>query len=243
MRAGRLSLAGQFDQNGAMTKNLTKPARMPERVSSSDWTGLRQLLSDQVIAHLAFVFEGRAMVLPSAIALDGENILIHGSTGSRWMRQLATGIPVTASVASLEGLVYARSGFESSMIYRSAVLFGSCHRVTGLELEPALDKLVDRLLPGRTAELRRPTRKELAATLVLRMEISDWTLKTSNFWPEDPESDVAGTAWAGVLPILSVYGRPLAAPDLREDIPLAKSVAELAGKPVLQPNASGLRLP
>lgn len=216
---------------------------MPERVSSSDWAGLRQLLSDQVIAHLAFPFEGRAMVLPSAIALDGESILIHGSTGSRWMRQLATGVPVTASIASLEGLVYARSGFESSMIYRSAVLFGSCRRVTGPELESALDRLVDRLLPGRTVELRRPTRKEFAATLVLRMEISDWTLKTANFWPEDPESDIAGTAWAGVLPIFSVYGQPLAAPDLREGIPLAKSVAELAGKPVFEPDSSGLRLP
>ncbi len=243
MRASHLSLAGQFDQNGGMKKNLTSPARMPERVSNSDLAGLRQLLSDQVVAHLAFVFEGRAMVLPSAIALDGESILLHGSTGSWWMRQLATGIPVTASVASLDGLVYARSGFESSMIYRSAVLFGSCRRVTGPELETALDILVDRLLPGRAAELRGPTKKELAATLVLRMEVSEWTLKAANFWPDDPESDIAGDAWAGVLPIRSVYGQPLAAPDLREGIPLAGSVAKLAGKQAFLPKGPGVRLP
>ena len=212
-----------------MSQNRTTPARMPERVTSADRAALDRLLRDAVVGHVAFVEAGRPAVMPIALVPDGDTLLLHGSTGSWWLRRLATGIPVTVSVAVVDGLVFARSAFESSMRYRSAVLFGSCTVVEGEEKLAALDIVTTGLLPGRLAELRGHNRKEVAATLVLRMQVDEWTFKVSTRWPEDPDEDVAGDAWAGVLPILTTYGEPEPAPDLRDGIPLAASVAALSG--------------
>jgi nitroimidazol reductase NimA-like FMN-containing flavoprotein (pyridoxamine 5'-phosphate oxidase superfamily) len=169
--------------------------------------------------------------MPIAFVADGESLLLHGSTGSWWLRRIAEGIPVTASVAIVDGLVLARSAFESSMRYRSAVLFGACSRVEGEEKLAALDLVTAGLLPGRLPELRPHNRKELAATLVLRMRVDEWTYKTSTQWPEDPAEDIAGDTWAGVLPIVTTYGKALPAPDLRPGIRLAPSVERLEGTP------------
>ena len=108
-------------------------------------------------------------MLPIAIARDGDDVLLHGSTGSRWLRLIAQGIPVSLAVTALDALVVARSAFESSMRYRSAVLFGRCQPLAGQDKLAALDVLTDALIPGRVAEVRRPSAKELAATLVLRL--------------------------------------------------------------------------
>ena len=211
-----------------MSLNRTKPARMPERVTSTDRAALDRLLHDASVGHFAFVEDGRPVVMPIAIVQDGEDILMHGSTGSWWLRRLATGIPVTVSVMAVDGLVFARSAFESSMRYRSAVLFGSCVRLDDDEKVEALDLVTDGLLPGRLAELRAHNRRELAATLMLRMVVDEWAFKNSSQWPEDPDEDIAGDTWAGILPIITTYGEPEPAPDLREGIPLAPSVARLA---------------
>lgn len=216
-------------ENGGMSLNRTAPARMPERVNSDDHDALAKLLSDAVVGHFAFVDEGRPVVMPIAFVSDGNDLLLHGSTGSWWLRRLATGIPVTVSVATVDGLVFARSAFESSMRYRSAVLFGSCSRLDGDDRLAALDLVTAGLLPGRLPEVRPNSRKELAATLVLRMRVDEWTYKVSTQWPDDTDEDVAGDAWAGVLPIVTTYGEPLAAPDLRDGIPLAPSVERLRG--------------
>lgn len=212
-----------------MSLNRTKPARMPESVNSTDREGLDRLLREVAVGHFAFVEEGRPVVMPIALVPDGDNLLLHGSTGSWWLRRLATGIPVTASVTAVEGLVLARSAFESSMRYRSAVLFGSCAALEGDEKLAALDLVTEGLLPGRLSELRPHNRKELAATLVLSMTVDEWTIKNSTLWPEDPVEDITGDTWAGVLPIHTTYGDPLTAPDLRNGIPLAPSVVALAG--------------
>ena len=94
----------------------------------------------------------------------------------------------------------------------------------------AADRLVH---PGRTAELRASTRKELAATLPLRLPIGadNWSLKISDGWPEDPDEDIAGDAWAGVVPMSVAYGAPLPAPDLRPGIPVPESVRAMTGAP------------
>ena len=122
----------------------------------------------------------------------------------------------------------ARSAFASSLLYRSAVLFGTCTRVTdGAEKERALDVITERLIPGRTAELRRPRPAELAATLVLALPISEWSLKLSLDPPDDPDDDVAGDAWAGIVPQRTAYGPAVDAPDLRAGIPVAESIRRL----------------
>jgi hypothetical protein len=103
--------------------------------------------------------------------------------------------------------------------------------------ERFLDLVTEALIPGRVAEVRRPTRAELAATLVLALPIEDWSLKISAGWPEDEDDDVAGTAWAGVVPVRSVYDAPLAAPDLREGIEVPPSVRALS--PLVGPPTPG----
>ena len=148
-------------------------------------------------------------MIPTAIARDGDAVLAHGSTGSGWMRRLADGRRVCLTVTVLEGLVVARSAFESSMVYRSAVIFGSCAPVADrAHKRAAVDVITEKLLPGRVAEVRGPTGKELAATLVLRLPIEEWSLKVSHDWPEDPADDVRGPAWAGIVPLCESYADP-----------------------------------
>jgi hypothetical protein len=144
------------------------------------------------------------------------------------MRRLADGADACVTVTALDGLVVARSAFESSMHYRSAVLFGRCSTVPAVEKLRALDRLTDALIPGRRAEVRRPTARELSATLVLALPIERWSLKISAKWPEDPQTDVAGDAWAGVVPIRMTYELPVPAPDLRDGIDVPPSVTRLA---------------
>lgn len=197
--------------------------------ASSDRATLDRLLDSVQIGHFAVVADdGYPVVLPTAIVRDGDRVLAHGSTGSRWLQRLAAGAQTCLAVTAFDAVVVARSAFESSMRYRSAVLFGQCRAITEQDTKRrALDTITDALIPGRSAEIRAPTAKELAATLVLALPITEWSLKVSQGWPEDPPSDVAGPAWAGVLPLVQRYDQPLAAPDLRDGIPLPASVQRL----------------
>ncbi len=202
---------------------------MPEMMSA-DRADLDALLDRTVLGHFAFADEdGRPVALPSVIARWGDRVLTHGSTGSRWLRRIAAGVPVAVSVATVDGIVVARSAYASSLLYASAVLFGAFTPLAGEEKLAALDVLTDRLLPGRTAEVRRPTAKELAATTMLAMPIGEWSVRLSDGWPEDPQDDVAGPAWAGLVR----FGPPPAtlagAPDLRPGIPVAPSAGQARG--------------
>ena len=206
----------------------TEITRLREK-ASSDRPALDTLLDACIVGHFGMVDDdGAPVVIPTAVARDGDTVLAHGSTGSTWMRRLAFGAPACLTVTALDGVVVARSAFESSLHYRSAVLFGSC-TVVGEDDKPrVLDLITERLIPGRTAEIRRPTRQELAATLVLALPITEWSLKISAGWPDDPPEDVAGTAWAGVVPLVAGHGAPLVAPDLAPGIPVPPSVQNLA---------------
>jgi nitroimidazol reductase NimA-like FMN-containing flavoprotein (pyridoxamine 5'-phosphate oxidase superfamily) len=207
----------------------TKISRLAE-LASTDRDALNSLLDESRVGHFALTARHGPVVIPTAIARDGDAVLAHGSTGSPWMRLLSEGAPTCLAVTVLEGLVVSRSAFESSMHYRSAVIFGSCTTVADpRQKRAALDVITDALVPGRVAEVREPRKKELAATLVLRLPIEEWSLKISADWPDDPDDDVAGPAWAGVVPIRSVYGAPRPAPDLRSGIAVPGSVAALTG--------------
>ena len=205
----------------------TTPSRMADRFIDTGLEALRALVALAPVAHVAFVEGAQPFVLPVAVAVTDDGLLLHGSTGSRWLTLIGRGIPVSIGITAVDGLVVARSAFESSMHYRSAVLFGRCEPITDDEKIAALDLLTDTLIPGRVAEVRRPTSKELAGTLVLRCSVAEWTLKTSDGWPDDPEEDVAADSWAGVLPARTHYRDALPAPDLRPDIDLPPSVKNL----------------
>src|SRR5690349_1521822 len=155
--------------------NDTALTRLPE-LGSSDRAELDALLDVATVGHVAFVRSGSPVVIPTAVARDADVLLMHGSTGAGWMRALADGREVAVAVTSVEGLVVARSAFESSMLYRSAVLFGSCTSLGGDDKLRALDIMTDHLIPGRSSEVRASTAKELAATLVLALPIEHWSL-------------------------------------------------------------------
>jgi nitroimidazol reductase NimA-like FMN-containing flavoprotein (pyridoxamine 5'-phosphate oxidase superfamily) len=205
-----------------------RPARLAEK-ASTERRALDALLDTTRIGHFGLVAQDATpVVIPTMVVRDGDRVLAHGSTGSRWMRRLAEGVPTALAVTAYDGLVVARSAFESSIRYRSAVLFGRCSTV-GDDKERFLDLVTEALIPGRAAEVRRPTRAELAATLVLSLPIADWSLKISAGWPEDEPDDVAGHAWAGVVPAHQVFTAPQDAPDLRAGIEVPASVRALTG--------------
>lgn len=204
----------------------TTPTRLPETMST-DRAALDALLDSAIVGHVAFVTDdGLPAVLPTAVARRGDEIVVHGSTGSRWMR-LVAGCPAVVSIAAVDGVVVARSAFESSLLYRSAVLFGRFRRLQGEEQRVALNAVTDRLIPGRVAEVRPSTKRELAATLVLALPIDEWSLRISDGWPEDPDDDVAGPAWAGHVRFGDRPTEVAAAPDLRAGIAPPPSVAGL----------------
>jgi uncharacterized protein len=202
--------------------------RLPEKMST-DRSRLDALFADTVVGHVAFVDgAGRPAVVPTAVVLDGDRLLLHGSTGSHWMRHVV-GRPVAVSVTAIDGVVVARTAFESSLAYRSAVLTGTCQVVGPDAQEAALARVTERIVPGRVAEVRGSTRRELAATLVLEMAIEDWSLRISTGPPTDEPDDVAGPAWAGTLTVERTYAPPAAAPDLRDGIAVPASVSALLG--------------
>jgi nitroimidazol reductase NimA-like FMN-containing flavoprotein (pyridoxamine 5'-phosphate oxidase superfamily) len=192
---------------------------------------LDELLDSTPLATIALVRDGHPVVFPTGFARLGDELVIHGSTGSPWLRALASGAPAAVSVTTLDGVVVARSGFESSFRYRSAVVFGVFETIAEPDKERYLDALVEAFIPGRVAELRASTRKEVAATQALRLPIGDanWSLKISAGWPEDPEEDIASGAWAGVVPMTVHYGEPLVAPDVVAGTPIPASVRALSG--------------
>jgi hypothetical protein len=205
----------------------TKVSRLREK-QVLDRARLDQVLDAVKIAHVAVAGGDEfPLVVPTAFARDGDAVIVHGSTGSGWMRRAATGASACLTVTALDGVVVARSVFESSFHYRSAVLFGTFTALTGDDKNRALDVVVEKLIPGRGAEVRPSTRTELNRTMVLTMPIEQWSLKVSDRWPEDPPEDVAGPAWAGVVPLQERSARPIPAPDLRDGIDIPLSVARL----------------
>ena len=187
---------------------------------------LYELLGSTPLATVALVRDGHPVIFPTGFARIGDELAIHGSTGSPWMRALAAGASSAVSVTALDGVIVARSGFESSFRYRSATLFGVFEPVPDAEKVGYLNTLTDTFLPGRVAEVRASTRKELAATLALRLLIrnDNWSLKVSAGWSEDPEADVAAGVWAGVVPMATAYGAAMPAPDVVAGTPVPESV-------------------
>jgi len=197
--------------------------------ASTDRAALDRLLEDTHLGHVAIAGpEGTPAAFPTLVVRDGDRVLVHGSTGSPWIRRLA-GATASLTVTALDGVVVARSAYESSMLYRSAVIFGTFASLDGDAKLAALDTITDALIPGRVGEVRRPDAKELAATLVLAVPLTEWSLKISAKWPDDPPQDVAGEAWAGIVPLApQPYGEPRPAPDLRGGIPLPDSIRRLS---------------
>ncbi|MFC7447284.1 pyridoxamine 5'-phosphate oxidase family protein [Rhodococcus daqingensis] len=177
---------------------------------------------------LATVVDGMPWAVPMLYARDGDRILLHGSTGAGALRQVAAGAPAALCVAMLDGIVVADNLFNSSANYRSAVVRGHLTALSPDESANALTALSDALIPGRGAEVRTHTKKELAATLTIALPIAagQWTVKVRDAPPSGPGGDHG--EWAGVVPLRTVTGAPIPAPWVDELTPVPASVRRLA---------------
>lgn len=202
----------------------TRVKRLPEK-QVFDRAALNSLLDEAIVGHVAIVREGKPLVLPVGIGRDGDTLLFHGSTGSGLFREIADGRPLTIAVTLLDGLVYARSAFESSMHYRSAVIQGSATLVEGDDKLTALGILTNHMMPGRWEEVRETTKKELAATMVLRVPLDVVSVKISDKPVDEFEDDGDDRAiWAGILPLRTVAGEPSPSAMTPEGTPVSTSV-------------------
>ena len=112
------------------------------------------------ICHLGFEHEGQPFVIPTLHARIGDRLYVHGSSASRTVRASRQGIPACVTVTLVDGIVLARSVFEHSMNYRSVVVLGTATAVVEPdEKYAALEAFTEKLLPGRWADARPPTRQ------------------------------------------------------------------------------------
>jgi hypothetical protein len=171
------------------------------------------------VAHLGFVDDGQPYVIPVLHARVGECVYLHGSPASRAIRLLGEGAPACLTVTHVDGIVLARSAFHHSVNYRSVVVLGRASLVTEpAEKLRALEAFMERVTPGRWAEVRPPDERELKATAVLRLELQEASVKLRSGGPADDARDLASPTWAGVVPLHVTAGLPVDATDLRPGI-------------------------
>ena len=202
----------------------TSVRRFPEK-AVKDREAINNILDAGLVAHVSCVVDGQPFVMPVGYARDGDRVLFHGSTASRLFKTLATGQASCFTVTLLDGMVLARSAFESSMHYRCVIALGSCDVLEGDEKEAALIQITDHLLPGRTDEARKAAPKESKATLVLALKLDEVSCKVSEGDPDDVPSDLTdpiySNIWAGYVPMREVFESPVADPLTSEkNIPI-----------------------
>ena len=216
------------DQSLSATARTTLH-RLRER-GSSDRADLDAVLEAGLVCHVGVVIDAVPVVLPTGYGRIGETLYLHGSSGNRSLLA-AAGQQICVTVTLLDGLVVARAVFHHSMNYRSAVIFGEARLVTDPDEKlAALQAVTDHLVPGRWEHAREPTRKELAATTVLALPLTEASVKIRTGPPKDDEEDYACGFWAGVLPAALTFGAAEPDPDLRGGVAVPEHIAELAGR-------------
>lgn len=188
------------------------------------------LLDKQFLCHVAIIHQGKPVVIPTMYGRVGDAIYMHGSSLSRLTNELEKGIDVSVSVASVQGIVLARSAFNHSLNYESVVVFGKGKLVEGEEKLAALKAVSDQVLPGRWEEARLPYDNELKATKVIRIDMDEASAKVRTGDPGDDKRDMDLDIWAGVLPIETSYGKPITDPLLKDGVEMAESVKQVGLK-------------
>jgi len=195
----------------------------------TDRAALYDVIDGALSATLAIVRDDRPVALPIGIGRDGDDLLIHGSTGSDFFRRIAAGTPVCVTITHLMGLKYARSLFDSSMRYRSAVVFGVASVVPPEEKEAALLTLSEHLMPGRSLEVRPMTARERAATMVLRIPLAEASVKdNAGSLVEEDDDGEDRSVWAGTLPMHWTTGAPVTSAETTAGTPVPESVRRAA---------------
>ena len=198
----------------------TRLKRLPQRAFYERQI-IYQILDEAFVCHVGFIDSDQPVVIPTAYGRRGGMLYLHGSVASRMLRTLANRTPICVTVTLLDGLVLARSAFHHSMNYRSVVVFGVASVVKSPEQKlSALRAISEHILPGRWADVRRPSKIELQQTLVLRLPLAEASAKVRGGPPVDEEADYGLTVWAGEVPLALMVQKSLADPRLRAGIAL-----------------------
>jgi uncharacterized protein len=191
------------------TSDRTRIVREPQR-AVYDRELIYKILDEGFVCHVGFTADVQTFVIPTMYARVGDALYFHGSAASRMLRGVSTGLNVCITVTLADGLVLARSVFNHSMNYRSAVALGNASIVD--EPEEKLDALrafTEKILPGRWSDARQPNEKELKATSILRLPLTEISAKVRTGGVEDDAEDYALPVWAGVVPLRLVADAPL----------------------------------
>ena len=186
------------------------------------------------VCHVGFVLDGAPVVLPTIHDRVGDQLYLHGSRSNRMLRAMTGPAGACVTVTLFDGLVLARSVFNHTMHYRSAVLFGHAQLVEDpAEKLAALEHLTEHVLAGRALEARAPSERELALTSVVRLAIEEASAKVDEGPPEDEDEDLGLDVWAGWVPSAPVWGEPV--PDRSGamadgHLPVPPSVRRLLGR-------------
>lgn len=206
----------------------TKLNRLSYKASHST-EDLYSILDANLVAHVGIIFEGRPLVIPMAYGRVANTLYLHGSSGSRLMRALEQEPAVCVSITELRALKVARSTFNSGMHYRSVVIFGEARLVSDDEKDQALNALSDAMIPGRVSEVRQSKKKELAATIIVAVELDETSVKISVNEVDDDEDDLNQGVWAGVVPLKQGWDQAIPADDEAAGLPVPASVQRLIG--------------
>ena len=193
---------------------------------SHDFEVVARIVDEALYCHVGFVVDGQPFVVPTGYGRDGRTLYIHGSSASRMLGTLSGGLPVCLTVTLLDGLVLARSAFHHSINYRSVMVLGAAEEVDGEEKLHGLRVITEHMARCRWDDVRRPTKQELKATTVLKLEITEASAKVREGFSIHDGEDLALPHWAGVIPFVLVPGRPLPEPRLRPEIPLPTYLAD-----------------
>jgi nitroimidazol reductase NimA-like FMN-containing flavoprotein (pyridoxamine 5'-phosphate oxidase superfamily) len=202
-----------------------KPSRLAKRASYYS-EQIYSILDEGLVCQVAYVENGRPMMIPTGYCRIGNKLYIHGSVGSHFMRSLADGREVCLSVSLLDGLVLARSAFHHSVNYRSVVVFAKAELITDeQEAWDALEAFTEHVIKGRWAEVREPDASEMKKTMVLGFSLEKASAKVRIGNPSDDEKDYELPVWAGVLPLKQVAQAPITDPLMRHETPIPDYVA------------------
>lgn len=200
------------------TTLTTKPSRHSER-ANWDEDVVHSILDEALLGHLAFVDDGYPQILPLLFVRVGRSIFLHGSTGAHFARMTTRdrSVPVSFEVTLVDGLVLARAAFSHSANYRSVVAHGRATPVGDDEQKEAvLRALMDKLVPGRSADARSPRPDELRQTALMELPLTDVAAKVRSGDPLDASADLGLAVWAGLRPVVAHWGTPVPAQGLSE---------------------------
>ena len=203
----------------------TRVRRHPER-GVYEHGAIAAILDEALICHVGFVDGGRPFVIPTIHARVGDIVYLHGSPASRMLRTV-TDLDVCVTVTLLDGIVLARSVYNHSMNYRSAVVLGRARKVVDRsEKLAALEAIVEHIVPGRSQDARSPSEKELEGTLVLAVPLDEASAKIRRGPPSDFDQDLALSVWAGVVPLSLCAGAAEVDAGVRDGVPLPGYLAQ-----------------